>query len=117
MKTKGERVTVETSRAVFDVMAKSPTSTVMDIAAAMKVTVNYVSRNLGLHKLNLHLLGLVTNGQINIGNAYALARVPPEFQDNYREKATTLAPQEFVPYINSEVKRLKPKKERYAEQA
>ena len=64
----------------------------------MGKSTQWLSQRLSLGKIaNEKIQGLINEGKINLSNAYALAKLPPEEQVNFVDMAMTLEPKEFIP--------------------
>jgi ParB/RepB/Spo0J family partition protein len=97
---------VEFSKGIQRIMMFNPTLTVREMAKKFSMSTQWVNDRLGLLKLHEKLAGLVDEGQINLSNAFALAKLPPEEQLNFTDRAMTDTPQEFVPAVLSRKKEL-----------
>lgn len=102
-----ETTPVQYSEQLKRIMAGNPTMTVPSLAAKLNRSVTWVSDRLGLLKLTKEIGELVDAGKINMMSAYALAKLPPDEQRDFVERAMTLQPQEFCPAVNTRVKELK----------
>ncbi len=98
---------VEYSKQLLRVMAGNPTMTISNLAVKLSKSPTWVSERLGLVKLDKQIADRVDDDKINLSNAYALAKLPPEEQINFVDRAMTLQPQEFVPQVNLRVKELR----------
>lgn len=89
------------------ILAGNPTMTINSLAHRLSRSFNWISDRLGLLKLTKEIGQLVDSGAMNLTNAYSLAKLPPDEQELYKDRALTLQPQEFVPMANSRVKELR----------
>ena len=58
-------------------------------------------------KLTEQVSELVDGGEIGLSNAYALAKLSPEEQSDFVERAMTMPPQQFVPTVNARAKEVR----------
>jgi ParB/RepB/Spo0J family partition protein len=98
---------VEYSKQLIRILSGNPTMTISNLAAKLAKSPSWVSERLGLVKLEESVAKLVDDNKINLSNAYALAKLPPEEQANFIDRAMTLTPQEFVPTVNNRVKEIR----------
>lgn len=82
----------------------NPTLTMNDICSRLSKSITWVSDRMGLVKLKETIQKHVDEGRIKVSNAVALAKLPPELQDDFVERAMTQSPGEFVPAVQSAVK-------------
>lgn len=109
---KVETKPVEYSKQLHRILADDPMQTISKLAAILGKSPQWLSERLGLTKLKDDLAKLVDSGDINLSNGYALAKLPEEEQDNFKERAITMTPQEFVPVVQSRVKEISAAKRR-----
>lgn len=98
---------VEYSTQLTRILAQKPTMTIVELATQLSKSPSWLSERLHLVKLNKDIAALVDENKINLSNAYALAKLPPEEQPAYLERAQTMSPQEFVPTAAARVKEIK----------
>lgn len=98
---------VEYSRQLHRMMQANPTMTLSELAEKISRSTTYVSERLGLLKLDDKIAGLVDSDKINISNAFALAKLPPEEQAEFVERACVLTPTEFAPVVQNRLKTLR----------
>ena len=98
---------VQYSHQLMRIMAYNPTMTISDLAVKLTMSQGWVSERLGLLKLDEKIAELVDNGEINLSNAYALAKLPKEEQGNYVQQAMSDSPQEFVASCNTRAKEIR----------
>ena len=89
------------------ILAWEPLLTLSELAARLGKSPTWVTETLRLVKLDDSIQELVNTGEINLSNAYALAKLPPEEQANFLDRAMTQSPQEFVPAVSARVKELR----------
>jgi ParB/RepB/Spo0J family partition protein len=97
---------VEYSRAIQRLMAQNPLLSIAEMANTLAKSKTWVSERLGLLKLDDKIAELVDGGDINLSNAFALAKLPPEEQAAFVERAMTMTPQEFTPTVHARKKEL-----------
>lgn len=98
---------VEYTRQLQRIFTANPTMTVNDMATRLCKSPAWVAQRLGLLKLEPSVQKLVDDGQINLPNAYALAKLPQEEQVKFIDQAMTMGTAEFVPTINARTKELR----------
>lgn len=103
---KVETKPVEYSRQLMRILSDDPMLSINKLASMLNKTPTWLSERLGLVKLKDDLAKLVDEGKINLSNAYALAKLPEEEQDNFKERAMTMNPQEFVPVVQARKKEI-----------
>lgn len=96
---KVETKPVEYSKQLQRILSGDPFMTISKLASILSKTPTWLSERLGLTKLIDDIAKLVDGGKINLSNAYALAKLPPEHQANYVDQAMTMTPQEFTPKV------------------
>ena len=62
---------------------------------------------MNLVKLKDSVQKLVDDGTIKLANAYSLAKLPEEEQEEFAERAATLSPAQFLPIVNGRAKELR----------
>lgn len=85
----------------------NPTMTLSEMADKVCQSPAWVNQRLSLTKLDVEIQKLVDAGEINLSNAYALAKLPKEEQLNFIEPAITMTPAEFAPTVQARAKELK----------
>lgn len=99
---------VEYSKQLLRILNRHPLMTEAELATKLGKSTAWISQRLGLTKIdNEKIQGLVNEGKINLSNAYALAKLPPEDMADFIDRAMTQAPDEFVPQVNKRVKEIK----------
>ena len=98
---------VEYTHQLQRILAANPTMTVTNLALKLAKNPSWVSARLGLLKLDPRVAELVDTDVVNLSNAYALAKLPPEEQINFLDRAQTDAPDVFVPAVTARVKEIK----------
>jgi len=98
---------VEYSRQLLRILAGNVLLTATELAGKLNKSPSWIGERLGLLKLEKNIAELVDTDKLNLSNAYALAKLPPEEQGNFLERAMTQSPQEFVPAANSRVKEIR----------
>jgi ParB family chromosome partitioning protein len=98
---------VEYSKALMNMLKNNPMMSRADLAAKLAKTGGWISERLGLLKLTERAGTLVDDNKIGLSNAYALAKLPPEEQDDFIDRAMTMQPQQFAPAVNTRVKAIR----------
>jgi len=98
---------VEYSKQLMRILAQNPTLTVTELANRLSKSPAWLGERLGLTKLAAPIQLLVDEGKVNLSNAYALAKLPPDEQANFVDRAMTMAPQEFIPTAGARVKEIR----------
>jgi ParB/RepB/Spo0J family partition protein len=98
---------VEYSKQLMRILAGNPTMTLAELAGKLNKSPAWIGDRLALVKLSDTIQPLVDDGKINLSNAYALAKLPPDEQANFVDRAMTMPPQEFVPTVNVRVKEIR----------
>lgn len=85
----------------------NPTKTVSDAAEAFRKSMSWIQNILRLNNITEDkIMSLVDSGEINLSNAYALAKLPPEEQVNFITEAQTQSPAEFCTRVAERVKEI-----------
>ncbi len=79
----------EYAKAIFKYLGYNPTMTITEVAAKINKNPVWLEKQLGLLKLHETLKPLVDGGKIVLANAYTLAKLPPDEQLNWSERAQT----------------------------
>lgn len=98
---------VEYSKAILRIIEANPMLSREELASTLSKTPSWLSERLGLLKLTDEIAKLVDDGEIKLSNAYALAKLPPEEQPDFVDRALTMSPQQFTPTVNARVKELR----------
>lgn len=97
---------VEYSRQLQQILEENPTYTVRSLAASLSKTPQWLYDRLNLTKLSQDISTLVDEGKINLSNAFALSKLPPENQAEFVQQAQVQSPAEFVPTVGKYKKEL-----------
>jgi ParB/RepB/Spo0J family partition protein len=97
----------EYSKQLSRMLNMNPTLTMNELAGMLGKSTTFIYERLSLLKLDNKIAKLVDEGKINLPNAYALAKLPPEEQPAFVDRAMTQPPQEFIPQTTIRVKELK----------
>jgi ParB/RepB/Spo0J family partition protein len=84
------------SEQIMRILMGNPTLTLRELANKLCQSKEWLEQRLSLVKLDKNIQELVDEGKIKLTNAYALAKLPPEEQVNFADRAMTEAPKEFV---------------------
>lgn len=98
---------VEYTKQMTRILAGNPTLTKRELAARLAKTEAWISQRLSLTKLTDAVAKMVDDDTIKLSNAYALAKLPPEEQANFVDRAATDPPDVFVPAIYARVKEIR----------
>lgn len=98
---------VEYSRAIMRYLGYNPTLTESELAARLNKSPQWVNKMLGLLKLSDAAKPLVNEGKIPLASAYALAKLPPDEQANWLERAQTMQSTEFNGQALARVKEIR----------
>jgi ParB/RepB/Spo0J family partition protein len=98
---------VEYSKALLKVLQSNPLLARSELANRLAKTPAWISERLGLLKLTDEVGALVDEDKIGLSNAYALAKLPPEEQGDFVDRAMTMPPQQFGPTVNARVKEIR----------
>ena len=88
---------VEYTRGLLRILSQNPFMTISELAAMLSVTPGFIDQRLNLTKLDPKIAELVDSGQINLSNAFPLAKLPIEEQNEWVERAMTQGAGEFGP--------------------
>lgn len=85
----------EYANAIFKYLGYNPTYTISQVAAKLNKSPVWLEKQLSLLKLIDAAKPLVNEGKIPLANAYVLAKMPPEEQPAWLERAQTLESNKF----------------------
>ncbi len=102
-----ETKAMEYTKALIQVLRMNPTLTMNDLARRLGKSYSWLSERFHLLNLQDSIQTLVNDGTIGLANAYALAKVPVEHQEQFLVNAQSQPSQEFVPAVQAFVKNLK----------
>lgn len=97
---------VEYSRHLTRILSDDPTMTISTLAGLLSKSATWLNERLGLTKLVEVIAKAVDAGDINLSNAYAIAKLPAEEQPNWLDRGMTTTPQEFTPLVLSRKKQI-----------
>ena len=98
---------VEYSKAMLALLTNNPLMTRNELATKLCKTTAWISERLGLLKLDEKIGQVVDDDKIGLSNAYALAKLPPEEQLEFVDRAIGMPPQQFAATANARVKELR----------
>jgi ParB/RepB/Spo0J family partition protein len=98
---------VEYSKQLLRILGQNPTMTISALAARLNKSPQWLESRLYLNGLTPELATLVDENKISLPNAYVLAKLPVEEQNQYVEEAQTAPSQEFLPKINARIKEIR----------
>jgi len=94
--------------ALLAILTLHPMKTEADLAKDLGKSPSWIANILRLNKIeNDEIMALIDSGDINLSNAYAMAKLPSEEQPNFITDAQTMSPAEFIPKIQERVKEIK----------
>lgn len=98
---------VEYSQQLKRILVRNPLMTESELAVKLGKSPTWIKERLGLTKItNSEITALVNDGKIKLANAYALAKLPENEQQDFVERAITMTPDEFVPAVQARVKEI-----------
>jgi ParB/RepB/Spo0J family partition protein len=98
---------IEYSKALVKVLQENPLMTRSELAAKLAKTSAWISERMGLLKLNDQIQALVDSGDIGLSNAYALAKLPEEEQNDFADRALGMAPTNFASTVAARAKEIR----------
>lgn len=99
---------VEYSQQLRRILARHPLMTESELGVKIGKSGQWVSERLGLNKIaDKNVAALIDEGKIVLTNAYALAKLPANEQEDFLTRAMTLTPGEFVPAVNARIKEIR----------
>lgn len=104
---KVETKPVEYARQILRLAAQNPTMTTRDLAKKVNMGETWVKDRLSLIKLSEDIQALVDDSKITLLNAYNLAKLKPEDQVNYLDRAMTQGAEEFSGIVAVRVKEVR----------
>ena len=105
----------EYSQQLKRMLIMNPGMTMNEMAATLSCSTGFLYERLALLKLNNEIAKLVDSGEISLPNAYSLAKLPPDEQVAYKDRAITQSSQEFIPQVTERVKQLNEAKRKGAD--
>lgn len=88
-------------------LSRNPMMTVPQLAEKISQSPSYVTNRLSFAKLDESIQALVNDGEINIMNATALAKLPRSEQHNFTDAAMQENSDTFVPTVSKRAKELR----------
>jgi len=98
---------IEYSKALVKVLQENPLMTRSELAAKLAKTSAWISERMGLLKLNDQIQSLVDSGDIGLSNAYALAKLPEEEQNDFADRALSMTPANFASTVAARAKEIR----------
>jgi ParB/RepB/Spo0J family partition protein len=98
---------VEYTKQLMRILSGNPLMTREDLAASINQSVAWISQRLNLLNLTDPIQQLVDEGKINVSNAYALSKLPPDEQADFVDRAITDSPQIFMPTVAARAKEIR----------
>lgn len=100
----------EIAKTIQALLSANPDWSLADVANVISKTEGYVSKILGLAKLNDNIMELIDTGEISLTNAYQLRRLPEEEQPNYIDRAKEQPSYEFAETVKDRLKKIREQK-------
>lgn len=110
-----ETKAVQYTKALIRIMSANPLLTMSELASRLSKSNSWLRDRLQLVKLTENLQKLVDNGDIGLANAYALAKLPPEKQEELAQQAVAMSPGEFIPIATAAYKSIREARSKGAE--
>jgi len=104
---KVETKPVQYAKQLQRILAYNPAMTQNELATAVGKSGSWIRDRLGLVKLTEAIVKEVDEGNMNLPNAYVLAKLPEEEQVNFLERALTMQPAEFGPIVKLRIAELR----------
>jgi ParB family chromosome partitioning protein len=98
---------VEYSKQLVRIFGNNPLMTQAELSVKLGTSPTWIAQRLGLVKLTKSVADLVDDSTIPLSNAYVLAKLPPEEQANFVERAMTMGAAQFTPNVNARIKELR----------
>lgn len=98
---------VQYARALHTIMRAHPERTLVDQADRLSKSTGWLRSMLSLTTLSEDAAKLVDTGDIKLQNAYELAKLPPEEQAPFLDKAKDIEHKNFAPLIKGKLKALR----------
>lgn len=98
---------IQYSKQLLKILAAHPDRTVKIQAERLSKSEGWLKDKLRLQKLVPEAQTLVDDGKIPLSSAYILAKLDDDEQDEWLEKAQTLAPDQFMPQVANRINELK----------
>ena len=99
---------IEYTQQLKRILSRNPLMTEAELATKLGKSPQWVKERLNLTKItNETIQNLINEGKIGLANAYALAKLPAEEMSDFVDRAMTMAPDEFVPAVQTRVKEIR----------
>lgn len=92
-----ETIPVQYSKQLVRILQANPAMTEAELSLKLGKSPSWVGERLGLLKLTKEAQTLVDSGTICLANAYSLAKLPIEEQNDWLVRAQSVPPAQFVP--------------------
>lgn len=86
---------------LLKILKANPLMTEAELARTIGKSPSWLSNMLDLADLKPEFMALVNGGQISLSNAFILAKLPPEEQSAWVDRAQNLPPAQFVPLASA----------------
>jgi ParB/RepB/Spo0J family partition protein len=105
---KVETKPMEYTKQLKRILTRNPMMTESELAAKLGKSPAWIAGRLSLNRLTGDTMKtLVNEGKVCLSNAYALAKLPPEEQADWLDRAQTLPPDEFIPATAARLKEIR----------
>lgn len=102
-----ETKAVQYTKALLKIMSANPLLTMSELAGRLSKSTTWLRDRLQLVKLTDRIQALVDNNTIGLANAYALAKLPAEKQEELSQQAIAQSPNEFIPIATQAYKAIR----------
>lgn len=103
---------VEYTKQLRKILKANPDLTEAELASNLGKSTKWLQDRLGLTKLDTRVQELVDDGKINLSNAYALAKLGPDDQVDFIDRAVSMPQDEFKSQVNARVKEVREARQR-----
>lgn len=107
---KVETLPVQYAKQILRIASMNPTLTTLGLAQRVGKSSKWVNDRLSLVKLQESIQKLVDEGKMSLLNAYSLAKLEPEDQVTFLDRALTTPPDQFVGAVTARVKEVRDSK-------
>jgi len=98
---------IEFANQIRRIQKVRPDITLIELASLVNKKPGWVSQQLGLLRLDTSTQRAVDRGEINLGNAYMLSKIPPRLRVNFIDEAKLMGEMEFKVLAAGVVKQFK----------
>ena len=99
---------IEYTRQLLRILVRNPLLTAAELSTRLGKSSTWVGQRLSLTQISdPTICSLINEGKISLTNAYSLAKLPPEEQPDFVDRAMTEAPEVFVPATQARIKEIR----------